>query len=326
MVDITDLKSVEIRLLPVQVRPRVPLLKVAVYREGAIMKIIDGKKLSSQVDQASKRAISALLEKHITPKLAVILVGNDPASHVYVNNKIRSAQTLGIEIISHILPEHTTQTELLDIISNHNMLDTNGILLQQPLPAHLDTNYITNRITYTKDVDGFTIYNVGLLNSWMPCLEPSTPNGALMLIKSVLGSDLSGKKAVVLGRSLIVGRPMCSILIRESCTVTLLHSKSTNIGEECRNADIVVSAIGKPGIIKSEYIKDGACVIDIGITRVEGKLYGDVDFDNMKDRNIYITPVPGGAGPMTVACMLNNTVRACFNQNGLDFSEYEISF
>jgi methylenetetrahydrofolate dehydrogenase (NADP+)/methenyltetrahydrofolate cyclohydrolase len=206
----------------------------------------------------------------------------------------------------------------LDLIERLNKDSAvNGILVQLPLPEHLTQNIIIDSINPDKDVDGFTVYNVGRLNTWQDCLEPSTPQGALILIKSVLGDDLSGKKAVVLGRSLIVGRPMASILVRESCTVTLLHSKSKNIESECKNADILVSAIGSPGFITANLVKQGACVIDVGITRVGDKIVGDVDFNKVSDVAGFLTPVPGGVGPMTVICMLMNTIKSCLKQNNI---------
>lgn len=279
--------------------------------------IIDGKQIASNMAQELLSQVNSLKSIHsITPGLAVILVGEDPASKVYVASKVRRAKELGIAIFQHLLPAHTKQDEVLALVKQLNA-DThvNGILVQLPLPAHLDQNVVINAIDANKDVDGFTVQNVGLLNTWQDCLEPSTPQGALILIKKFLGDDLAGKKAVVLGRSLIVGRPMASILVRESCTVTLLHSRSTNIEDECKNADILISAIGQPGFIKASLVKKGACVIDIGITRVGDKLLGDVDFEDVSSIAGYITPVPGGVGPMTVICMLSNTIKACLKQN-----------
>ncbi len=286
--------------------------------------IIDGKQIANEVAGAISLQVETLKNAHgIIPGLAVILIGDDPASHVYVASKVRRAKELGIAIFQHLLPEHTQQKDLLSIIHQLNAdKQVNGILVQLPLPSHLDQNIVINTIDAEKDVDGFTVKNVGLLNSWQDCLEPSTPQGALVLIKKFLGSDLTGKKAVVLGRSLIVGRPMTSILVRESCTVTLLHSKSNNIKYECKNADILVSAIGQPGFIRSDLVKQGACVIDIGITRVGDALLGDVNFEEVKKVAGYLTPVPGGVGPMTVVCMLLNTIKACLKQNDIAKSLY----
>ena len=280
--------------------------------------IIDGVKQANALYESLTNEIAQLKQKSITPKLCVILVGDDDASHIYVNRKISKAKEIGIEIEAHFLDKNISQKMLLDIVNTAN-LDSfiNGILVQLPLPEHLNQHEVVNAIDHRKDVDGFTVHNIGLLNSWMDCLEPSTPQGALMLIKSVLGYDLSGKKAVVLGRSLIVGRPMTSMLIRESATVTLLHSRSVNIDIECKEADIIVSAVGQTHIIKASHVKAGACVIDVGINRINGKVVGDVDFEEVKNVAGFITPVPGGVGPMTVACMLSNTVKACKNQRSI---------
>jgi methylenetetrahydrofolate dehydrogenase (NADP+)/methenyltetrahydrofolate cyclohydrolase len=288
-----------------------------------MVQIIDGKIYSDELCRQLKDKIHVLAQKyHLTPGLAPILVGEDEASKVYVASKIRRALDVGINIFDCYFDAQIREIDLINKIRELNsQAEVNGILVQLPLPSTMSENKVINSIDYEKDVDGFTIQNIGLLNSWQDCLEPSTPQGALLLIKSVLGQDLSGKKAVVLGRSIIVGRPMASILIRESCTVSLLHSKSQRIEEECRNADIIISAIGKPHFIKADLVKPGACVIDIGITRVAGKLYGDVDFEDVSKVAGSITPVPGGVGPMTVACMLSNTVKALCNQRGIDFDK-----
>jgi methylenetetrahydrofolate dehydrogenase (NADP+)/methenyltetrahydrofolate cyclohydrolase len=281
--------------------------------------IIDGKKIADKKALVIASQVRTLNSTYsITPGLSVILVGSDQASHIYVENKMRRAKELGINIFPHILPEDTKQDDLIKLIKFLNQdKEVNGILVQLPLPSHLNQNAIINTIDAGKDVDGFTVENVGLLNSWQDCLEPSTPQGVLILIKKCLGHDLSSKKAVVLGRSQVVGRPMASILVRENCTVTLLHSKSINIAEECKNADILVSAIGQPGFIKADLVKKGACVIDVGITRVDGKLLGDVDFEEVSKVAGFLTPVPGGVGPMTVVCMLANTIKACLKQNNI---------
>ncbi len=281
--------------------------------------IIDGKKIADAKALEISAQVQELSAKYgIVPGLAVILVGDNQASHIYVASKVHKAKELGISIFPHILDENTKQRDLLSLIETLNTdKNINGILVQLPLPHHLDQNIIINAIDPEKDVDGFTVRNVGLLNTWQDCLEPSTPQGALILIKKCLGDDISGKKAVVLGRSLIVGRPMASILVRESCTVTLLHSRSMNIVTECKSADILVSAIGQPGFIKDSLVKKGACVIDVGTTRVDGKIIGDVDFEAVSKVAGYLTPVPGGVGPMTVICMLANTIKACLKQNNI---------
>lgn len=290
---------------------------------SSISKIIDGKLIAAELYEKLKIKISFLKDKYkIVPGLAVILVGEDPASQIYVRNKVSKAKELGINILEYILPENTSERVLKAKISSlNNDRKIHGILVQLPLPDHINQNEIINSIESDKDVDGFTIKNVGLLNSWQECLEPSTPQACNILIKRILGDNLAGKKAVILGRSLIVGRPLSAILIRENCTVTLLHSKSLNVVEECKDADILISATGNPLSIKRDLLKEGAVVIDVGITRLEsGKIVGDVDFNDVLDKVSYITPVPGGVGPMTVACMLSNTVKAACLQNKLNFS------
>jgi methylenetetrahydrofolate dehydrogenase (NADP+) / methenyltetrahydrofolate cyclohydrolase len=287
-------------------------------------KIIDGKFQANQICDRLKQHILQLAKDHaITPGLAVILAGDDPASHIYVTNKLKKAKEISMNIFSHFLPSDVKQAQLISLIERLNSdKSVHGILLQIPVPPQIDQFKAINAIDPRKDVDGFTVQNVGLLNTWQDCLEPSTPQGALRLIKSVLGDDLGGKKAVVLGRSLIVGRPMASMLVRESCTVTLLHSKSLNIAKECTSADILVSAIGQPGFITKDLTKLGACIIDVGITRIDGEILGDVDFESVSKIAGYITPVPGGVGPMTVACMLENTFKAMCKQHNLVIKDF----
>ena len=287
-------------------------------------KIIDGKLIADQICSRLKEHIVQVANKYsITPGLAVILVGNDPASHIYVANKLKRAKEISIKIFSHFLPADCSELQLISLIEHLNQdTSVHGILLQIPVPPQIDQFKAINAINPIKDVDGFTVQNVGLLNTWQDCLEPSTPQGALRLIKSALGDDLSGKKAVVLGRSLIVGRPMASMLVRESCTVTLLHSKSISIASECTSADILVSAIGQPGFITKDLVKPGACIIDVGITRLDDKIKGDVDFDSVSKIAGFLTPVPGGVGPMTVACMLENTFKAMCQQENLKLNDF----
>ncbi len=275
-------------------------------------KIIDGKAFANNFCNELKQTVQLLKAKHnVIPGLAVILVGDDPASHVYVKNKIVKAKELGINIFDFVMPAAASVRIIKAKIENlNNDLKVHGILVQLPLPQGIDQYDIIDSIDPIKDVDGFTTRNIGLLHSSRDCLEPSTPQGCLKLIKSVMGEDLSGKKAVVVGRSIIVGRPMATMLLRENCTVTTLHSKSYNIKEECKTADILIAAAGQREMITADLIKPGACVIDIGITRHENKLYGDVKFDEVKEVAGFITPVPGGVGPMTIACMLSNTVKA----------------
>lgn len=279
--------------------------------------IIDGKQISSDLSQDLSLKIKHLQQNHkITPNLAVILVGDDPASHIYVANKIKKAHEIGIKISSYLLPATTPEDKIITLIKSLNEdRSVNGILVQLPLPAYINTHKVINTIDHMKDVDGFTVKNIGLLNSWQDCLEPSTPQGALILIKKFIGNNLAGKKAVILGRSLIVGRPMASILIRESCAVTVLNSYSVDIAEECATADILICAIGKPNFLTAKFVKKGACVIDIGITRVGDKVLGDVNMDEVKKVAGFLTPVPGGVGPMTVVCMLGNTVKAYLTQH-----------
>lgn len=287
-------------------------------KEVQKVKIINGiEQAASLCKNLKLRADEKKQKYNAVPCLAAILVGNDPASHIYVNNKMKRANELGFSIISHFLDHQTLQDDLLILIAKLNLNpNVHGILLQLPLPKHLDQFKSINAISAIKDVDGFTAQNVGMLNLWQDCFEPSTPQGVLILIKLYLGDDLSGKKAVILGRSVIVGRPMVSMLIRENCTVTLLHSKSLNIEEECRSADILISAIGVPNFVDSSFVKPGACVIDVGITRIEDKIVGDVDFESVSAVAGFITPVPGGVGPMTIACMLSNTYKAMCKQLG----------
>ncbi len=275
-------------------------------------KIIDGKELAKNLCAELSKTVQLLKAKHnITPGLAVVLVGDDPASHVYVKNKIIKAKEVGINIFDFVMPAATSLRIIKAKIENlNNDIKVHGLLVQLPLPQGIDQYEVIDTIDPAKDVDGFTTRNIGLLHSSRDCLEPSTPQGCLKLIKSVMGEDLSGKKAVVVGRSIIVGRPMATMLLRENCTVTTLHSKSYNIAEECKTADILIAATGQKEMITADLIKPGACVIDIGITRHDGKLYGDVKFDEVKEVAGFITPVPGGVGPMTIACMLSNTVKA----------------
>jgi methylenetetrahydrofolate dehydrogenase (NADP+)/methenyltetrahydrofolate cyclohydrolase len=281
--------------------------------------IIDGKNIAeSLLEYVSDRVVHLKKSFNITPGLAVIQAGNNEASNIYVRNKMLSAQKVGINTFPNLLPEDVTTNELISIIESlNNKLEVHGILVQLPLPKQVDSDLVLNAINPEKDVDGFTYVNVGRLYSGVNGLESCTPQGAMMLIKHVLGNDLSGKKAVVLGRSRIVGRPMVAMLIRENCTVTVAHSYSINIEAEVKSADILVSAVGVPNFVKGEWLKEGCCVIDVGIIRLENKLYGDVDFESASKVAGYITPVPGGVGPMTVACLMKNTLKACCQISGI---------
>lgn len=270
--------------------------------------IIDGKSIASALRADIASQISRLGFK---PGLAVILVGDDPASHVYVGNKIKACQEVGIESFEHKMSADSTQQEVRHVIKNLNAnADVNGILLQLPLPKHLDEDELIQTIDPAKDVDGLTISNIGRLVAGLPGMVPCTPQGSLLLIKSVK-KDLTGMNAVVIGRSLLFGKPMAQLLLAENCTVTQAHSKTKNLEEICRSADILVAAVGRPKMVQESWIKPGAIVIDVGINRLEnGKLCGDVDYEGAAKVAGAITPVPGGVGPMTIACLLANTLKA----------------
>ena len=285
-------------------------------------RIINGRLYAKEVLDIVREKLADLANyKLVKFGLAAILVGNDPASVIYVNNKAKRAKEIGLDSYIYKFSSTATEEEIINCINHLNQdININGILVQLPLPKHIDIQRIIDTIYYAKDVDGFCTYNVGLLNTWQNSLEPCTPQGILILLHEVLGKNLSGKKAVILGRSRIVGRPMASILIREGCSVTSLNSNSYNIQAECKTADILISAVGSPLLIKRDWVKQGACVIDVGIVRINNKLYGDVDFESVKEVASFITPVPGGVGPMTVACLLLNTVKAAYKQHNVKWS------
>lgn len=270
--------------------------------------IIDGKAIAAALRNTVQQAVEDMPN---TPGLAVILVGDDPASHVYVRNKIKACEQVGIISTEKRLPADTTNDAIEAVINDLNADDAvHGILLQLPLPDHLDSDYLIQLISPQKDVDGLNLRNVGALVAGLDGLVPCTPEGSLILIKSVI-SDLSGLHAVVIGRSLLFGKPMAQLLLKENCTVTMAHSRTKNLKEICQQADILVAAVGREKMVKADWVKDGACVVDVGINRMEnGKLCGDVDFEYAKDIAGAITPVPGGVGPMTIACLLANTVKA----------------
>ena len=275
--------------------------------------IIDGKKLSQELQDKLAQQIALLPS---IPHLAVILVGNDEASIIYDRNKKKAAEKIGMKCTIHHLPEDTTQQDLLQLIDDLNAdLSVNGIIVQMPLPKHLNSNVVIEHIAHTKDVDGFGVYNLGLLHSNNPsAMVAATPQAVLYMLQHTLG-DITGKHAVIIGRSNIVGRPLASLLLNNHCTVTVTHSKSNNLAQIVSTADIVVAACGVAKLVKKDWVKSGATVIDVGINRIEGKLCGDVDFDSVKDIADNITPVPGGVGPMTVTMLLSNTLRAYINQN-----------
>ena len=274
--------------------------------------IIDGKKISQDIKDELKAEVEDLKKKGIEPGLAVILVGNNPASKVYVSNKKKACEYIGIRSFSYELPEETSEEELLKLIKDLNQTkEVHGILVQLPLPKHIDENKILLSIDPSKDVDCFHPYNVGMisigeLNGFLPC----TPAGIIELIKRSQ-IEIEGKKCVVVGRSNIVGKPVANLLLRNNGTVTICHSRTKNLKEICKEADILVAAIGKANFITADMVKDGAIVIDVGINRLEnGKLCGDIDFENCKDKAMAITPVPGGVGPMTIAMLMKNCVKA----------------
>lgn len=273
------------------------------------MQIIDGKAISTQLKDECKEQVDKLKEQGIEVSLAVIQVGNDPASGVYVRNKKKACEYIGIRSLSYELPEETTQEELLELIVSLNERgDVNGILVQLPLPGHINEEIILNTIHPTKDVDGFHPQNVGALCIGRPGFVSCTPAGVIQLLKRS-GIEIAGKECVVVGRSNIVGKPMALLLLRENGTVTVTHSRTANLAEVTRRADILVVAIGKPKMITAEYVKEGAVVIDVGIHRNEdNKLCGDVDYENVAPKCSAITPVPGGVGPMTIAMLMHNCV------------------
>jgi methylenetetrahydrofolate dehydrogenase (NADP+) / methenyltetrahydrofolate cyclohydrolase len=284
--------------------------------------IIDGKAFAARVRGQVQAHVARLREEHgLQPGLAVVLVGEDPASQVYVRNKHASTVEVGMASFEHRLPVETAEADLLALIRRLNTDPAvHGILVQLPLPAHLNSELIINTIDPAKDVDGFHISNVGLLGTGQKSMVPCTPLGCLMMLRDHHGS-LAGMNAVVVGRSNIVGKPMAQLLLGDSCTVTIAHSRTKDLAAVCRGADILVAAVGRPEMITGEYVKPGATVIDVGINRVErdGKtrLVGDVEFASAAAVAGAITPVPGGVGPMTIACLLANTLTACARANGL---------
>lgn len=273
--------------------------------------IIDGKKISGQIKDELKEKVAELRDKGKEICLAVIQVGSDPASTVYVGNKKKACEYIGIKSLAYELPEETTQEELLKIIEELNAdQSVNGILVQLPVPKHINEEKIINAISPLKDVDGFSPSSVGALSIGQKGFVSCTPAGVIQLLKRS-GVDIEGKECVVVGRSNIVGKPMGMLLLRESGTVTICHSRTKNLKEVCKRADILVVAVGKPKMIDASYVKEGACVIDVGIHRDENnKLCGDVDFESVEPVAGYITPVPGGVGPMTIAMLMNNCVEA----------------
>lgn len=287
-------------------------------------KIIDGKSFAAKLRREVADKVAVIKERDgIVPGLAVVLVGEDPASQVYVRNKGRQTVEVGMQSFEHKLPHTTPEDELMSLIDKLNNDDAvHGILVQLPLPPQIDENAVINRINPDKDVDGFHLTNVGRLAIGDNGIVPCTPLGCLMMIKDELG-DLSGKHAVVVGRSNIVGKPVANLLLQENCTVVITHSRTRNLQEECLRADILVAAVGRPEMIIGDWIKPGATVIDVGINRIdagEGKtrLVGDVDFSSAEAVASKITPVPGGVGPMTIACLLHNTLQQACRINNVE--------
>ncbi len=278
--------------------------------------LIDGKAFAENLCKDIAEQTRLLKNQGIIPGLAVVLVGEDPASQVYVRNKGKQAKAAGFKSVEHKLPENTSQADLLALIEQLNRDDSiHGILVQLPVPAHIDDKAVINAIATAKDVDGFSLLNVGRLGVGESGLVPCTPLGCMMLLKDYFNGDLSGKNAIVLGRSNIVGKPMAHLLLAENCTVTVAHSHTKDLPALCRRADIVVAAVGRPEMVKRDWIGKGAVVIDVGINRIvrdgKPKLVGDVDFADVQGVAGALTPVPGGVGPMTIACLLYNTLTAC---------------
>ncbi len=286
--------------------------------------IIDGKAFAANLRAEVAAKVATLKSQHsIVPGLAVVLVGEDPASQVYVRNKGKQTVETGMQSFEHKLPDTTSQDELMSLIDTLNADDSvHGILVQLPLPKQIQEAAVINHISPEKDVDGFHLSNVGRLAIGEPGIVPCTPLGCIMMLRDALG-DLSGMHAVVVGRSNIVGKPMASLLLQENCTVEITHSRTRNLQEECLRADILVAAVGRPEMIKGDWVKPGAAVIDVGINRIEAedgktRLVGDVEFSSAAKVAGKITPVPGGVGPMTIACLLHNTLQQACKINNVE--------
>jgi len=288
-----------------------------------VAQIIDGKLFSRKLrDQVAEHVTALNKENNVTPGLAVVLVGEDPASQVYVRSKGKQTIEAGMNSYEHKLSENTSEADLLELVNRLNDdNDVHGILVQLPLPEHINEDAVINAIDPVKDVDGFHISNVGLLATGQKSMVPCTPLGCLLMLKDFHGS-LAGMDAVIIGRSNIVGKPMAQLLLNESCTVTITHSKTKNLEEVVGRADIIIAAVGRPEMVKGDWIKPGATLIDVGINRVEGndggkRLVGDAEFSSCSEIAGAITPVPGGVGPMTIACLLVNTLVACCRKHML---------
>ena len=288
-------------------------------------KLIDGKKFADNLCNKIAEEVTKLKDKNITPGLAVVRIEGDPASAVYVNMKAKKTKEVGMHSVTKILDKNTSQDDLLKVVEElNNDKSINGILVQLPLPKQINTDSVINTINPDKDVDGFHAINTGRLWTNIDSLVPCTPLGCKMLLLDEL-KDLTGKKAIIVGRSNIVGKPMASLLISENCTVTIAHSKTENLKDEVKKSDIVIAAVGVPEMIKGSWIKPGATVIDVGINRIgngEKKLVGDVEFSEAEKIAGAITPVPGGVGPMTIACLLHNTLIATCRKNKLEIPKF----
>jgi methylenetetrahydrofolate dehydrogenase (NADP+) / methenyltetrahydrofolate cyclohydrolase len=294
-------------------------------------RIIDGKAYAAEIrGEVAAAAAKLKQDKGIVPGLAVVLIGENPASQIYVRNKVKATTEAGLRSIEHLFPAPFSEAELLALIDRLNADGAvNGILVQLPLPKHIDSAKVLQRVAPDKDVDGFHLVNVGLLATGGAGLVPCTPLGCLLLLQKY-AAPLAGKKALVIGRSNIVGKPMAQLLLRESCTVTIAHSKTRDLAVECRQADIIVAAVGAAHLVTGDMVRPGAVVIDVGQNVVpapekgEGKtrLVGDVDYDSVRKVAGALTPVPGGVGPMTIACLLRNTIAATIRQHGLEEADY----
>lgn len=276
--------------------------------------IINGKELAQKIRLGLKGEVTELKNNGIIPKLAVIMVGDDKASKVYVRNKSKACEEIGVEFEEFLLDDTTTMEQLLNLIDElNNRNDIHGILLQSPIPKHLDINLAFNKIDYRKDVDGFHPINVGKLSIGEDCFISCTPFGVVKMLEEY-NIDVQGKNVVIIGRSNIVGKPLIQCMLKKNGTVTVCHSKTQNIKEITKNADILIAALGKAKFVTADMVKDGAVIIDVGINRNDdGKLVGDVDFENVEKKASYITPVPGGVGPMTIAMLMTNVVKAAKN-------------
>lgn len=277
--------------------------------------LLDGKALSNKIKEELKATITSLKQKYNdTPTLSIIRVGDNSASEIYVRNKVKTASAVGINAEEIHLDGLISMEELINTIDNlNNDPKVNGIIVQLPLPKHLHEQTVINKISDEKDVDGFGLLNKGKLFGGIVSLRPATPHGIMRLLDEY-NIELSGKNALVIGRSNIVGKPAALMLLERNATVTIAHSRTTNLKEIAKNADIIVVAVGKKHFLTADMVKEGAVIVDVGINRVDGKLYGDADFDNIKDKASYITPVPGGVGPLTIVTLLSNTIDAFVNQ------------